>query len=345
MSLLGCAQNGVRNVAEVLRVWLFLTNFVVSLRAERICASGGAVLTKQKHISDMEENPNNMVEDAPAGAKKRSSNILPLVIAVLVCAAMAGAIVLMRGGCSNSATHKLKMAVTEANNSCPYDFGSGGSILSIKYDEDRNEVAMLIAINEEVMSAVMLKQNSANSKKQMRLNLSQSTCKQLLLDLANAGASYKVTFKGLQSGNTVDIPFTSEEIKEMSEREMSQAEIEELSFENWLFMQNNSCPQDIGDGMSMTKVVREGDKVIVYIQGAEKEYVRFFRTNDEYVDAAKSDMLSGLIEDKSIQLNFQMLTRNGMGLVYRFYHDDPKKCVDFAFTVDELHNALKTAKD
>lgn len=60
------------------------------------------------------ENPNNMVEDVPTGAK-RSGNILPLVIAVLVCAAMAGAIMLMRGGCSSSATTKLKMAVEAAN--------------------------------------------------------------------------------------------------------------------------------------------------------------------------------------------------------------------------------------
>ncbi len=287
----------------------------------------------------MEENPNNMVEAAPAGAKKRSS-ILPLVIALLVCAAMAGAIMLMRGGCSNSAAHhKLKVGVEAANAKCPYDMGYGGSLLSIKYDEDRNEVAMLMAVNEEIASPVVLKKNNAIAKKQMRLNLSQSTSKQMLQDLVNAGASFKATFKGMSSGKTVDIVFPPEEVKEMLNSNMSQAEIDEMRLENWLFMQQESCPQYMADGMAITKIKREADDVIMYIQ---VEYAEALDNLRAAMDEAKRELLSEIAGDRTCQAEMELMTSNGIGLVYRFYHDDPKKkCVDYAFTVDELHNALR----
>ena len=329
-------KNGGRNVAAVLRVCGFLTNFVVSLLAERICASGGAVLTKQKHISDMEENPNNMVEGVPAGTKKRSgSSILPLVIAVLVCAALAGAIMLMRGGCSNSSA--LKIGVEAANAKCPYDMGYGGSLLSIKYDEDRNEVAMLMAVNEEIASPVVLKKNNAIAKKQMRLNLSQSTSKRMLQDLVNAGASFKATFKGMTSGKTVDIVFSPGEIKEMLNSNMSQTEIDEMRFENWLIMQQEGCPQDLGDGMTITKVTSEGDDVVMYIHVEYAEELDNVRAvNDE----AKLEMLSEIAGDKTGQSELQLLAINFKGLVYRFYHDDTEKCVDIAFTFVEMNEVL-----
>ena len=299
-------------------------------------------INQTKNISDMGENPNNienpnnMVEDVPTGAK-RSGNILPLVIAVLVCAAMAGAIMLMRGGCSSSATTKLKMAVEAANAKCPYDMGYGGSLLSIKYDEDRNEVAMLMAVNEEIANPVLLKKDNAIAKKQMRLNLSQSTSKRMLQDLVNAGASFKATFKGMTSGKTVDILFPPEEIKEMLNSKMSQTEIDEMRFENWLFMQQEGCPQDLGDGMTITEVTSEDDNVIMYIQVEYAEALDYLRAvNDE----AKREMLSELAEDRTTQAELQLMTSNAKGLEYRFYHDDPKKSVDIAFSFVELNEVL-----
>ena len=290
----------------------------------------------------MEEYPNNIVEDAPAGAKKRSSNTLPLVIALLVCAALAVAILLIRGGCSNSATYKLKMAITELSCECPVDYGDGVMLDSVKYDEDRNEVYMLIVMNELYYDLESLKSDEAIMKNQVRLFFSKTENNKWLSDLVNAKAVLKFSCKGKMFGEETPVfSFSLDEVKEMSQSNLSQAEINKLELENWLLVENNSCPKDMDNGMTATKVAQEGDKVVFYFQGVNKEGIKYFRANPEYIDTVKNSMLSGLAGDRIMQLEFRILTNNGLGVVYRHYDEDPKDSLDIAFSVDELRKAIR----
>ncbi len=289
----------------------------------------------------MEENPYNMVEDAPAGAKKRSSNILPLVIAVLVCAAMAGAIMLMRGGCSNSATTKLKMEALRANEGCPVDYGNGMTLQSVVYDEASNVVTMTVAVDNESFDMDYLRTNADVAKKNVYLSFSQGDCKPMVNDIANGGAGFKVVLKDKKGGKTVDVLLSPDEVKQMSKSNLSQAEIGKMKFDNWLLVQNRACPQDLGDGTAIAKVVAEEGFVVLYIQGEDNETIDYIRDDSDYYNFMKSNMMSGLAEDVATQSQFALLASNGYGLVFRFYHDDPKKSADITYSVDELQKAMQ----
>ena len=111
---------------------------------------------------------------------------------------------------------------------------------------------------------------------------------------------------------------------------------QDQDLDSWVATQNQACPQDAGNGISVTQVAREGNNVVMYIHvdNESLDYLRSKKAGD--IDAAKGEMLTELTGDSDIKL----MVSSGVGFVYRFFVDDPTDCVDVRFTVDELRSSI-----
>ncbi len=263
------------------------------------------------------------------------SHVIPLLVSMIVYAVIAVSAVVMCscGGKSNS---NLKKAVAELNNMCPIDYGNGVKLVNTQYDESRNEVTMTLTSSDGNLDIATLNSNAAIMKKQMCMAFSQDKENAWLVELANAGASFKVVFKTMPSGKSAVLTFTPEEVKKIVKGNVnvSQSDMAQ-GLDTWVAMQNQVCPQDLGDGISITQVVRDGNNVVMYVQ-VDNENMDYLRSNAGDIDAAKGEILAELAGDGVVRL----MVSNGAGYVYRFFVDDPTDCVDIEFTVDELRSSI-----
>ena len=268
------------------------------------------------------------------------SHAIPLLVSMVVYAVIAVLSVMMCscGGKANS-NSTLKEAIAMANSMCPVDYGNGSKLESIKYDESRNEATMTLSVDGESLDIATLKSNEAIVKKLLCASFSQGKGNQWMIELANAGASFKVVFKVAPSGESAVFTFTAEEVKEMAKGNVPQTDMAQ-DLDAWVATQNKACPQAMGDGMSVTKFAREGDNVVMYVHSPFKEELDYLRNNIGDTDTTKGLMLTGLAGSGAAEL----MVSNGVGFVCRLFADDPTDGVDIKITVEELRNELNQQK-
>lgn len=151
------------------------------------------------------------------------SHAIPLLVSAVVYAVIAVLSVMMCS-CGGQTNSKLKEAVAMANSMCPIDYGNGSKLESIKYDESRNEATMTLSVDNGIVDIATLKSNEANVKKLLCASFSQGCGNQWMIELANAGASFKVVFNEM-SGKTVEILFTPEEVKKIAKGNVPTADM------------------------------------------------------------------------------------------------------------------------
>ena len=76
---------------------------------------------------------------------KRISFLLAILISALVFTS-----------CEDRYVTNLKKQVKIANASCPINYGIGGDLLSMKYDEKGNQVLMYFSVNEDIAGGIFL---------------------------------------------------------------------------------------------------------------------------------------------------------------------------------------------
>lgn len=265
------------------------------------------------------------------------SHAIPLLVCVVVYAVIAVLSVMMCS-CGGQTNSKLKEAVAMANSMCPIDYGNGSKLESIKYDESRNEATMTLSVDNGIVDIATLKSNEANVKKLLCASFSQGCGNQWMIELANAGASFKVVFNEM-SGKTVEILFTPEEVKKIAKGNVPTADMNQ-DLDSWVATKNQACPWVVGGTLSVTQVVREGDNVVMYIHAEEKEGFDFLRSQAKFVDEAKFGLLLELVDEDDIKL----FENKGVSLIFRFFADDPTDCVEVIITGEELRNELNHQK-
>lgn len=134
--------------------------------------------------------------------------------------------------CEDRNVTNLKKQVKIANASCPINYGIGGDLLSIKYDEKGNQVLMYFSVNEDISGGIFLKENQENVKKQLRLSFSNNDAKQIVKDIVNAKAGITAIYKTPSTGKTVKISLSYAELKEIKDNPVSQDEVNRMIIEN-----------------------------------------------------------------------------------------------------------------
>lgn len=244
--------------------------------------------------------------------------------------------------CEDANITNLKKQVRLANVTCPINYGIGGDLLSIKYDEKGNQVLMYFSVNEDITGGVFLKENRQNVIKQFKLSLANKDATQIIKDIVNAKAGITAIYKTPSSGKTVTVTISYEELKDIQDKPLSQDDINRMTLENRVALENARCPFKTDDGMLIAKVTIVDNNVVYYYQLDEEYYnLKEMKRNQSEMKEAMISELKQLRKDPTMQKEIKLLTSLGMGYQYRYYGDKSKDYVDIIFTPDELINYIR----
>lgn len=244
--------------------------------------------------------------------------------------------------CEDRYVTNLKKQVKIANASCPINYGIGGDLLSMKYDEKGNQVLMYFSVNEDIAGGIFLKENQENVKKQLRLSFSNNEAKQIVKDIVNAKSGITAIYKTPSTGKTVKISLSYDELKDIKDNSMSQDEINRMMIQNKVAVDNARCPFQSDEGMITAKVAIVDDYIIYYYQLDEEIYdIKEMKRNQEIVKQTMADELKKMRKDPTMQRELRLITSLGMGYQYRYFGDKSKDYVDIIFIPEELRKYLR----
>lgn len=244
--------------------------------------------------------------------------------------------------CENANVSKLKKEVVTANAGCPINMGIGGDLLSIKYQEKENRVILYYSINEELGGALFLKKNKDKMQQQFRLSFSKSESQQMLKDIVNAKASLMMIYKAPSTGKTVKFELPYEELKEMRANPMSDSEIQRLTIENKIDVENARCPYKADEGTMTTKVALVDNYIVYYYEMDEDIYdMKELKYLQSEMKENVREALQSMRNDFTMQNELKMLVNQNIGYQYRYYGNKTKEYVDVTFTPEELAKYLK----
>lgn len=242
--------------------------------------------------------------------------------------------------CEDANITKLKKEVAVTNYSCPINMGIGGDLLSIKYQEKENRVILYYSINEDLGGALFLKKNKEKLQQQFRLSFSKSESQQMLKNVINAKASMMMIFKAPSSGKTIKFELPYEELKEMRANPMSDSEIQRLTIENKIDLENSRCPYKVDEGTTITKVALVDDYMVFYYEMDELLLKEMKRHQTELKDNVR-ETLESIRNDIIMQNELHMLVDQKIGYQFRYYGNKSKEYVDVVFTPEELSKYIK----
>jgi hypothetical protein len=257
---------------------------------------------------------------------KKLSAIFPLIVLVIGLG-----IRLYR--CENENVSQLREAIEVSNSQCPQNLGMMGDLLSLKFDEKSKEVQAYFLLNENLLNIDVLKNNKKLVSQSMKLSFSKSESQELINLVAQAGASLSMTLKGGNSGKTLKITFTKDDLKSLGNNPLSESDINKLLLENQIAIVNSSCPYPVEYGVEMEKVYDEGSYVIYACRIDENLFdMAQLRTAQNEI----KDNVKGIFEDPSVKGAAKLMVALGKGLIYRYYGELSGESVDIVFDVDEL---------
>ena len=245
-----------------------------------------------------------------------------------MAALLAGAV-----GCENANLAELKKAVADADKECPMNMGMTGDMLSIKYSDEANEVQFYYSLNEDEGGFEVSSKTKNILRQLLKLGFSKGESRDLLKQMAEAGVGVGVTYKGASSGKAIKLSFSPEEVRQMSDSPMTDEEINRLSLTLQVEIENSRCPYQIEEGMEITRVYDDGDRVVYNCSMDEDMY------SIPALRASLSEVKPNIKEtfdDPVVKHLTGMIKALGKSLVYHYYGDTTGESVDIVFTPDEL---------
>ena len=220
--------------------------------------------------------------------------------------------------------------------------GIGGDLLSIKYQEKENRVILYYSVNEELGGSLFLKKNKEKSLYQFRLSFSKSESQQMLKDVVNAKASLMMIYKAPSSGKTVKFELPYEELKELRANPMSDSEIQRLTIENKIEVENARCPYKTDEGTTTTKVALVDGYIVCYYEMDELLFdMKELKRHQNELKENVREALKSMRNDMTMQNELQMHVGQNIGYQYRYYGNKSKEYVDVIFTPEELSKYIR----
>lgn len=179
-------------------------------------------------------------------------------------------------------------------------------------------------------------------QQQFRLSFSKSESQQMLKDIVNAKASLMMIYKAPSSGKTVKFELPYEELKDMKANPMSDSEIQRLTIENKIDVENSRCPFKSDEGMTTTKVTLVDDFIVYYYEMDEDLYdIKELKRQQNMLKDNIIEALKGMCNDLTMQSELRMLVDQNIGYRYRYYGNKSKEYVDVIFAPEELHKYIR----
>ncbi|MGM9844818.1 MAG: hypothetical protein ACI30K_01115 [Muribaculaceae bacterium] len=256
---------------------------------------------------------------------------LTLVIAMLVIT-----------GCEDRNVSALKKAVESANAECPIDFGTGGCLVSIKYNKIENQVTAQTVASDEAFEFLFPDENRDKIKKNVRLMLATEDYKELLEDLVNAKAGLTYIFKSTPSSKTVSISLTYQDLLYAKNHPMPKDIVSRRIIDNIVEMANAGGPITIDDGFDFVKAEIVDDTLTYYYKLDENNCdLNEINGDPDAIQSIKEGLINEIRNDLTVKQLLSMLAASNMNFRLRYFGSITNNYIDITYTADELRQYLK----
>lgn len=235
-------------------------------------------------------------------------------------------------GCNNNSS-QINEIVKELNNQTPLSMGMMGEIT--QFSISGNYMEMICSVDDNILNLEALK----NTPELMHENLVQLITNgnvqgmdYILNELKDANLGWKVTYIGKTSQTKVSTSLSSSEIKQLMAQPHQTKNPKEV-LDAQINTTNSQLPMDIGNGMTMDRLVLEENYVVYYytwdddmvdlLKGSEKEM------KEELVKMLKTD-------DPTIVFFNKICKDAGVGMAYRYVGKEKGKKVTIYINNDEF---------
>ena len=241
------------------------------------------------------------------------------------------AISLLSIGCINNSRANLKKGIEEANRKLPTRFRTDKIFEKIQYNDEDNQVIFTYTIiNPEIMETLS---ETEVITENLRLIMLSKDFKPLLNELINAKSSLKFTYKSAEKSETVDFVFTSDQLKEISKMRISEDERAENLLKNAIQIQNSKLPIEIEEGLVLTKLVDEGENVVIYF---EIDLPDLDMNGFQEMLYEDSQGFTNVRNDPDLKQFTSLLKPLNKGLVWKFVNKSTQESAEVRYTSIEL---------
>ena len=236
---------------------------------------------------------------------------------------------------------KLKAGIEAANKQCPIDMGETGKITSIVYDGEN--VVYTFYLNEEAANIKTLQKNPESMKTSLKI-MFQNPNKEVksLLDLVvKCKAGLQMIYIGKDSGEQVVCELTTDEIKEILNKDVDTTESDLAKLETQVQMANLQFPIQASEDVLIEKI-ELSDEAVIYICRVDEDLCDM-----NQIKANAAEVKQGIIEtlgnqtDLATQLFIKSCVNCDRNIVYRYIGKQSEAQHDVVITVPELKDMLK----
>lgn len=169
---------------------------------------------------------------------------------------------MLSAGTVKAQSSNLKRLVRELNDEMPMSLGMMGDMTKVAIDNGYLEFTAIV--DENIINIEALKSNPGLFKENIRqLFLNRDSDIEFLFDeVVKADLGIKLTYIGRDSAKRVSGMLTSKEIKGIAKSRIKKDP--DALLDAQLDITNAQLPNDLGNGMVNTKMVREGNYVVYY---------------------------------------------------------------------------------
>lgn len=235
---------------------------------------------------------------------------------------------------NDAAIEQIKAEIVNANKACPIDLGIVGTMTSVEYDEDANNVIYTITISKNLPDGTIetMRQNKGRLADQMKGTISQPKMRQMMNKIVEANAS--LTFKYTGQGDDIDITITADDIKESLAKPTSTADNAKVFINNSVEMENSRCPYKVDEATTMLSARLDGDYVIYQYRVDDSQLnIEDF---DNAARMVKNNILNMFHNDVALKQFAEALVSLNKSLIYRYEFNNSPESIDIVITTDEL---------
>lgn len=231
---------------------------------------------------------------------------------------------------------KLEAQAELVNAECPVDLGAVGSLSCVSYRH--GDLVLEFEVSEEEVNVDSLRANIEMVKQNAVefLNHSTGTVAEMFKLLKEENAGLTIRYKGMKTGNELQIGLSPEEVKSISRRPAKPQAVEE-SLSTRINLTNAQLPVEIKAGMFLTQIRLEDKNVVYTVSVDEGQYsIDLLKGNCKDM---KGILIAAMRVNDPAMKNFLTACKDsGRGIVYEYVGEKSKK----NFQIEIAHKELQT---
>lgn len=218
-------------------------------------------------------------------------------------------------GCSQKT--KLEAGIEAANKQCPISLGMAGEVTAIRFDG--KNVVYELSVDEAFLNLEALGKSPEAMKAGIGTMLSnpKGDVKKTLELVIETGSGIKYVYKGKQSGKEASCYLNTDELKQLLDANLSQAELDRRQLEEIVNLTNASLPMAVDQATQLDKLsIEEGQVVYDYTIDESKISMSVLKERQAQLrEQIRSSWSAG---DVSMKMFLDACRKCGKGIGYRY---------------------------